>query len=143
MGRRTGKTRSRSSRPQPADSTAEPPPAARPSPIDRWQAYASRPTVRVVTLLIVLGSFTVHGLVVARTDTPTVDEFVHLPEGYYYLRTGDLGFDTMNPPLLKMVMASPLLALNLQLDTAPRWRDYRAGGWGPWIFGTRFMQVNR
>ena len=86
--------------------------------------------------------FVVLALVVARSDTPTVDEFVYLPAGYYHLRTGDLTFDSTNPPLLKMAMAVPLLAMDLTLDRDPRWRDNRTG-WGPWIFGTRFMEVNR
>jgi hypothetical protein len=91
---------------------------------------------------LVLTVFLVLALVVARSDTPTVDEFVYLPAGYYHLRTADLTFDSTNPPLLKMVMAVPLLAMDLTLDRDPRWRDNRTG-WGPWIFGTRFMEVNR
>ncbi len=91
---------------------------------------------------LLLAVFVVLALVVARSDTPTVDEFVYLPAGYYHLRTGDLTFDSTNPPFLKMVMAVPLLAMDLTLDRDPRWRDNRTG-WGPWIFGTRFMEVNR
>ncbi len=86
--------------------------------------------------------FAINGLIAARTHTPTVDEFVYLPAGYYHLRTGDLTLDPTNPPLLKMAMAVPLLAMYLELDTDPKWRDNRTG-WGPWIFGTRFMDMNR
>jgi hypothetical protein len=39
-------------------------------------------------------------------------------------------------------MAMPLLAMDLNLDLGPRWRDNRTG-WGAWIFGTRFMETNR
>ncbi len=92
----------------------------------------------ILALLFFAGS----ALVVARTDTPTVDEFVYLPAGYYHLLTGDLTFDSTNPPLFKMAMALPLLAMDLQLERDPRWRDNRTG-WGPWIYGTRFMQLNR
>ncbi len=95
-----------------------------------------------VAAVVLLVCFAASALVVARTDTPTVDEFVYLPAGYYHLRTGDLTFDSTNPPLLKMAMAVPLLAMELQLERDPRWRDNRTG-WGPWIYGTRFMQVNR
>src|SRR5207237_555698 len=70
------------------------------------------------------------------------DEFVYVPAGYYHLKTGDLTFDSTNPPLLKMAMAAPLLAMDVRLDLDPRWRDNRTG-WGAWIFGTRFMDVNR
>ena len=110
--------------------------------IARLQTLARRRAVRIGAAVVMLGFFAVNALVVARTDTPTIDEFAYLPTGYYHLRTGDLTFDTTNPPLLKMTMALPLLAMNLQLDTDPRWRDNRTG-WGPWIFGTRFMNLNR
>ena len=93
----------------------------------------------VVLLLLFLVA---NCLLIARRDTPTVDEFVYLPAGYYHLRTGDLTFDSTNPPLLKMAMALPLLAMDLVLERDPRWRDNRTG-WGPWIYGTRFMAVNR
>src|SRR5206468_516738 len=89
-----------------------------------------------------LGGFFLQGIIAARTHTPTPDEFVYLPAGYYHLKTGDLAFDSTNPPLLKMTMALPLLAMDMQLDLDPRWRDNRTG-WGPWIFGTRFMDMNR
>jgi hypothetical protein len=106
------------------------------------QRIAARPGVRWTALILVLGSFAIQGVVAAQTNTPTPDEFVYVPEGYYHLRTGDLAFDPTNPPLLKMAMALPLLAMDLELDTDPRWRDERTG-WGPWTFGTRFMNQNR
>lgn len=86
--------------------------------------------------------FAASALVVAWTDTPTVDEFVYVPAGYYHLRTGDLTFDSTNPPLLKMTSALPLLAMDIRLEVDPRWRDNRTG-WGPWNYGARFMEVNR
>lgn len=109
--------------------------------VARLQAQAGRPVVRRVALVVVLGFFAAHAIVVARSDTPTVDEFVYVPAGYYHLRTGDLDFGTTNPPLMKMAMALPLLAMPLQLDVDPHWRD-DSTGWGEWIFGTRFMETN-
>lgn len=103
-----------------------------------WRA----PGAELVAVLLLLGFFVVNGLIAARTHTPTVDEFVYLPAGYYHLRTGDLTFDASNPPLFKMAMALPLLAMDLQLERDPRWRD-NSTGWGPWVFGTRFMELNR
>src|SRR5689334_18595940 len=100
------------------------------------------PSVERGLVALLLAVLLVLALVVARSDTPTVDEFVYLPAGYYHLRTGDLTFDSTNPPLLKMVMALPLLGMDLAFDRDPRWRDNRTG-WGPWIFGTRFMEQNR
>lgn len=91
---------------------------------------------------LIIAYFIAQALLAARTNTPTPDEFAYVPEGLYHLRTGDLSFDTTNPPLLKMAMALPLLAMGLQTDTDPRWRDNRTG-WGPWTFGTHFMEVNQ
>lgn len=112
----------------------------RPAAVDSMQARARRaaPWVLVVALAYVAAS----GWAAARTYTPTADEFVYLPAGYYHLRTGDLSFDPTNPPLLKIAMAAPLLAMDLDLDPAPQWRD-NSTGWAPWIFGTRFMEINR
>ena len=118
---------------------APPPPV---SVIERLQAHADRPRVRSAALVVVLGMFAIHGIIAARTHTPTADEFVYLPAGYYHLRTGDLSFDSTNPPLLKMAMALPLLAMPIELDRDPRWRD-NATGWAAWTFGTRFMEINR
>ena len=110
--------------------------------VEALQAYADRPRVRAAVVALALGFFAIEGIVAAWTNTPTVDEFVYVPAGYYYLRTGDLRLEFTNPPLLKMVAALPLLAMDLDLDLDPRWRDDR-GGWGAWIFGTRFMETNR
>jgi hypothetical protein len=90
---------------------------------------------------LLLGVFAAQALVAARTYTPTPDEFIYVPTGYYHWRTGDVTFDTTNPPLFKMAMAAPLLAMRPALDLDPRWRDNRTG-WGAWIFGTRFMAQN-
>jgi hypothetical protein len=105
----------------------------------RWLSTALGERLVALGLLAV---FAVMGVAAAHTHTPTVDEFVYLPAGYYHLRTGDLTFDPTNPPLMKMLPAVPLLFMNLELDRDPRWRDNRTG-WGPWNFGTRFMETNR
>jgi 4-amino-4-deoxy-L-arabinose transferase-like glycosyltransferase len=121
-------------------------PSGRPSAdlplLERLQTDARRPASRIAAFVVLLGGFAVQALVAARTNTPTPDEFVYVPAGYYYLETGDFGFDSTNPPLLKMAMALPLLGMDMRLDLDPRWRDNRTG-WGAWIFGTRFMEVNR
>ncbi len=89
--------------------------------------------------LLLLGAFAVlcvHGLV---WDTPTVDEFAHLPAGCYYWRTGDFSLYPGNPPLVKLAMALPALALH---PAVPRGRIENTG-WFPWIYGTAFMKENR
>jgi hypothetical protein len=75
-----------------------------------------------------------------RWDTPTVDEFAHLPAGYHYLKTGRFDLFPTNPPLVKILCALPLLALDPSIDTAAKVENT---GWYPWIFGTDFMARNR
>ena len=94
---------------------------------------------RTVVLLL-LGAFAIlcmHGLV---WDTPTVDEFTHLPAGYFYLKTGDFGLAARNPPLVKVLAALPLLALQPEINTL---KPARESPWYPWVMGTDFMERNR
>jgi hypothetical protein len=89
---------------------------------------------------LLLAAFAVlcgHGL---RWDSPTVDEFAHLPAGYYYLKTGNFELYDLNPPLPRVLSALPLLAVGPSLDTGARLRD---SGWYPWVFATDFMRRNR
>jgi hypothetical protein len=128
--------------PLPVSAAGGTPPVApqRSVPATGLQALARRATASVA--LAVLAFFVANAVVAARTHTPTPDEFVYVPAGLYHLRTGDLGFDPTNPPLLKMLMALPLAAMDLSLDLDPKARDNRSG-WGPWTFGTSFMDRNR
>ncbi len=71
----------------------------------------------------------------------TVDEFAHLPAGYYYWLTGDYRLYGKNPPLIKMVASLPLLWMKakaeVNLSVLPR------SGWLPWLYGTDFMIKNQ
>jgi 4-amino-4-deoxy-L-arabinose transferase-like glycosyltransferase len=101
-----------------------------------------RSAVRTACVALLLAYVAVTAGIAARANTPTVDEFTYVPTGLYHLRTGDVTHDPSNPPLMKLAMAAPLLAMDLTLDTDPRWRD-PSDGWAPWIFGTRFLDQNR
>src|SRR5262245_13609907 len=130
-------------RPRPrAHRAPVPPPEAPPAVVPSLPTFADVPAVRRAVAAVLLAGFVAMGVVAARTHTPTVDEFVYLPAGLYHLRTGDLSYDPTNPPLVKMAMAVPLLAMDVQVDLDPRWRG-GFGGWGPWVFGTHFMEQNR
>ena len=87
-------------------------------------------------LLAAFAALCAHGL---RWDSPTVDEFAHLPAGYYYLKTGNFELYNLNPPLPRLLSALPLLALAPSIDTGARLRD---DGWYPWVFATDFMRRN-
>jgi len=88
-------------------------------------------------LLVAFGVLCAHGL---RWDSPTVDEFAHLPAGYWTLETGRFDLFPLNPPLVKVLSALPLLALDPAIDTTS---PVENTGWFPWQFGTGFMERNR
>jgi hypothetical protein len=96
-----------------------------------------RTRVLVILLLAGFAALCWHGLA---WDTPTVDEFAHLPAGYHYLRTGSFDLFPLNPPLVKVLCALPLLLAAPDIDTS---RPVLNTGWYPWAFGTDFMQRNR
>jgi hypothetical protein len=96
-----------------------------------------RTRLAAVLLLVLFAVLCVHGL---RWDTPTVDEFAHLPSGYYTLTTGRFDLFPLNPPLVKVLSALPLLALRPSLDPDARIENT---GWYPWVYGTGFMERNR
>ena len=98
----------------------------------------TRPAWAVPVLLSLMG---LNCLLSLSVKSPTVDEFAHLPAGYYYWKTGDFSLYAKNPPLIRLLCALPLLPLNLSpVDTE---RSYQAwGDWRPWMFGTHFMREN-
>jgi hypothetical protein len=116
-------------------------PAATGAATPTAKAVAARqpPAARIAGLLLLaaFAGLCAHGL---RWDSPTVDEFAHLPAGYYYLKTGNFELYDLNPPLPRVLSALPLLALAPQIDTGARLRD---DGWYPWVFATDFMRRNR
>ncbi len=96
-----------------------------------------RIALAVPALLLIMGLTCIFSL---RVKSPTVDEFAHLPAGYYYWKTGDFSLYGKNPPLVRMLCALPLLAMDISMD--PK-RSYAGkGDWRPWMFGTYFMEEN-
>jgi hypothetical protein len=95
-------------------------------------------TALAVPVLLLIMALTC--LLSLRVKSPTVDEFAHLPAGYYYWKTGDFSLYGKNPPLIKLICALPLLAMDIKMDPG---RDFADGGdWRPWMFGTYFMREN-
>jgi hypothetical protein len=110
-----------------------------PDPIRNTPGVSVR--VQFVGVVLLLLFFAVNALIAARTHTPTVDEFMHLPSGLYYLRTGDFAVNPQNPPLVRMLAALPLVFMDAKLETGPQWHTDPMS-WGPWVLGTRFMRLN-
>lgn len=90
--------------------------------------------------LLLLGVFAILCFHELRWDTPTVDEFAYLPSGYYLLKTGRFDLFPLAPPLIKVLTALPLLALDPALNLNARIENT---GWYPWYYGTDFMERNR
>jgi len=114
-----------------AEPSAVPPSDPGPDPKARRRAG--------VLLTLILGAFAIlcaHGLA---WDTPTIDEFAHLPAGTYYWTTGNFTLYPQNPPLVKLAAALPVLAMRPAISRGP----VENTGWFPWIFGTDFMERNR
>lgn len=91
-------------------------------------------------VLLLLAAFLLSCVQGLLRDSPTVDEFAHLPAGYYYLKTGNFYHYSLNPPLVKLISALPLLGLQPRIDTAAR---IEHTGWYPWVFATDFLERNR
>ncbi len=76
----------------------------------------------------------------ARLETPTVDEFAHVPAGVAAWRQGRTDLYRSNPPLPKLLLAAPV-ALDPSVVSPPVLEP--ALEWGPWQYGERFMNANR
>jgi hypothetical protein len=73
--------------------------------------------------------------------SPTYDETVHLFAGYSYLKWGDYRVNPEHPPLVKMLAAAPLLALNLntgRISPRERYIVQREKNYG-WVLAHRFV----
>ncbi len=90
----------------------------------------------LVAGLLYLG-LTIHA---AWLETPTADEFAHVPAGCAAWQQGRFDLYSKNPPLLKLWMTLPLT-----VDPRVEVPELRTSplGWGPWIYGLQFMNANR
>ncbi len=84
---------------------------------------------------LVLAAHAVLGVDTARRMTVTHDEYWHLPVGLLNLRTGRFDYNDLNPPLVRMWSALPLLLA----DAAPP-RHGEAGASD--VFGDGFLRDN-
>ncbi len=102
------------------------------------QGLSKRPVRSVCFLLLAM-----HAVLLAWCawhDSPTTDEVAHLPAGISHWRFGRFELFRVNPPLVRMVAALPVIAAGAKTD----WRDFTED---PRIradsrVGRRFMAAN-
>jgi hypothetical protein len=70
-----------------------------------------------------------------RLLSASFDEHAHLPAGYTYWKTGQIGLNPQHPPLVKLLCAAPLLALKPRVD----WTDPGWTSGNEWRFGHIFF----
>lgn len=96
---------------------------------------------RSVWTLVAAGSataFLVLSVLAARMETPTIDEFAHVPSGVLGLTQQRYDLYSRNPPLLKMAMAAPVLLAGAVVPDVTGPDD----AWRPWRYGRTFMAAN-
>ena len=73
--------------------------------------------------------------------SPTVDEVAHLPAGLSHWKFSRFDLYRVNPPLVRMLAAAPLLFLDPQTE----WRNYYVGPYSRQEFtiGSDFAEVNK
>ncbi len=101
--------------------------------VDRWAP---------VLVAVLLSCFAVQAISSMRQKSVTIDEMMYVAAGYYHLKTGDFTFNMTNTPLMKVISAVPLLALNPDLppmEKAPRELSIT----DQWRYARAFMYDNR
>src|SRR5262245_36540006 len=97
-------------------------------------------STRVLALpLAAAALFLVLALDAARRETPTNDEFAHVPAGYAHAVLGRFDVHSKNPPLAKLLLALPGVVTGDVRVPPPRENPF---AWGPWDYGDRFMRAN-
>ncbi|MGE0622646.1 MAG: ArnT family glycosyltransferase [Pseudomonadales bacterium] len=100
----------------------------------------SAPRARAGACVLLLAFF-MQGYFSLIQKSVTVDEMVYITAGYYHLTTGKFDFNRTNPPLAKLISASPLLILDLELPeiTSDRqeWNEV-----DQWKYAREFLYFN-
>lgn len=91
---------------------------------------------RVDALLLGAAVVVYAGLAITslRQKSATFDETAHLGAGYSYWRFGDFRLNPEHPPLVKLLAAAPLLAMDVHAHADTGWNLHRQ-----WLFGHRLL----
>ena len=109
------------------------------SPSNRHAACGSVQAVRWV-LALLLAALVAQAVLSMQQLSASTDELTHLPSGYSYLATGEVRLNPQHPPLMKLLSAAPLLALEPDFDHAALASEARLPN--EWAFGFRFLYRN-
>jgi len=102
-----------------------------------------RHTSRRLAVLLAAAFLVLHLVVLLSSiseKSATVDEFVHVPAGCWYWKSGDFTVSGLNPPLLKLWCALPVMGMKPKLPIAADAADRDARY--PWLFGRLFLFKN-
>lgn len=93
---------------------------------------------RIIVMLLLL-AVACQCILSMSQKSATSDEVPHLAAGYAYLTRGDYRLNPEHPPLIKLIAAIPLLALDLDFNEEhPSWKAA-----DQWAFGEEFINNNR
>ncbi len=76
-------------------------------------------------------------------QSPTVDEYAHVPAGYTYWMKGDFRLYPKNPPFIKTICAAPVALMELENLSVKEWLTSSTSAWGPWRFADVFARLNK
>ena len=122
-----------------SDSNVIPAPSGDGTTADRLAEMTPRTLGWPLLALAILGSL--YGFLAVTSledDSVTVDEFGHLPIGWKVLTTGDFRYCTLNPPLMNVLSALPLLFMDMTPRPMPEHPDIEVGT-NFWANGYDFM----
>lgn len=94
-----------------------------------------------VILILALVTHVLLGVYAAYKETPTVDEYVHVPAGLTYWKYKNFSLSAKTPPLARMLITAPVhwgLAGEVNVPTV----EVSPMGWGPWLYGHQFEKLN-
>ena len=97
-----------------------------------------RRALTVAAVCVLLFVFWLQMLLALPKLSATTDEVAHMPAGYTYWVTRDYRMNPEHPPLVKLIAAIPLLAINPKLDLSwPEWTSAQE-----YNFGYGFLYTN-
>ena len=95
-----------------------------------------------VLVAVLLSCLAIQAASSMRQKSVTIDEIMYIAAGYYHVKTGDFTFNMTNTPLMKVISAVPLLALNPDLPEMER-PPRELSITDQWRYAREFMYSNR